>query len=374
MQAHVLSRTFIVIALLLSLPAMPQQPSPLVLLAQGSFFVGGENKTIQEPATPELAAQSGDITVNQMYVQYQIPMDGDKHLPVVMVHGCCLSSKEWETTPDGRAGWSEYFVRRDHSVYLADQVSRARSGFDPTAFYNVRLGTLPLSDMPIVDTATHEMAWTMFRFGPRFGVAFADQQFPMEAIAELYKQLIPDLNSTVTEHPNPNWVNMADLGVRLNGAVLIGHSESGFFPERAALIRRKGVRGIVSIETECDTKLTNDEMDALASIPILIMFGDHLGDVSIRTVSGNWSWADAMKGCMEFTKKIKDRGGDAEVVHLPTLGIRGNSHMLMQDRNSDQLADIVLKWIDRHAESKAKLSFTAGQPQSKAIIKDTEHF
>ena len=83
---------------------------------------------------------TGDITVNQMYVQYQIPMKGDQHVPVVMVHGCCLSSKTWETTPDGRMGWSEYFVRKDRSVYLADQVSRARSGFDPTAFADVAAG------------------------------------------------------------------------------------------------------------------------------------------------------------------------------------------------------------------------------------------
>ena len=64
----------------------------------------------------------GDITVNQMYVQYQIPANGSRHVPVVMVHGCCLSSKTWETTPDGRMGWNEYFVRKDRPVYLADQV------------------------------------------------------------------------------------------------------------------------------------------------------------------------------------------------------------------------------------------------------------
>jgi hypothetical protein len=55
-----------------------------------------------------------------------------------MVHGCCLSSKSWETTPDGRMGWNEYFVRRDRPVYLADQSSRARSGFDASIINAVR--------------------------------------------------------------------------------------------------------------------------------------------------------------------------------------------------------------------------------------------
>jgi hypothetical protein len=99
----------------------------LTLGSQGSFFVGGEVKTVEPQPGAPAGVRAGDITVNQMYVQYQTPPGPGKHLPVVMVHGCCLSSKTWETTPDGRMGWNEYFVRKDRPVYLADQVSRARS-------------------------------------------------------------------------------------------------------------------------------------------------------------------------------------------------------------------------------------------------------
>src|SRR3954451_13462610 len=119
-------------------------PGPLVIKSQGSFFVGGEHQAITQPGFgPNGPADNGHHPVNQMYVQYQIPPKGDQHVPVVMVHGCCLSSKTWETTPDGRIGWSEYFVRKDRPVYLADQVSRARSGFDPTAFAEVQQGKRP---------------------------------------------------------------------------------------------------------------------------------------------------------------------------------------------------------------------------------------
>jgi hypothetical protein len=41
-------------------------------------------------------------------------------------------------------------------------------------------------------------------------------------------------------------------------------------------------------------------------------------------------------------------------MYLPKMGIRGNSHMLMQDRNNLQLADMVIAWIDKHVESKAR--------------------
>src|SRR5690349_10421587 len=163
-----------------------REDKPLVIASQGSFFVGGESKSIAgaAPAQGRGGAPAGDVTINQMYVQYQIPPSGDRHLPVVMVHGCCLSSKTWETTPDGRMGWDEYFVRRDRPVYLADQVSRARSGFDATAISAVKAGTAAPSTLPNIIFATHQVAWTVFRFGPTYGQAFPDGQFPIEAVEE----------------------------------------------------------------------------------------------------------------------------------------------------------------------------------------------
>ena len=73
---------------------------------------------------------AGHITVNQMYVRYMVPQGGDRNVPVVMVHGATLTGKSWETTPDGRMGWDEYFVRKGHPVYVPDQVGRGRSGFN----------------------------------------------------------------------------------------------------------------------------------------------------------------------------------------------------------------------------------------------------
>jgi hypothetical protein len=330
------------IVVAIALTGSAQSKEPLVLASQGSFFVGGESKTL---------AQGSDITINQMYVQFQTPVNGAQHLPVVMVHGCCLSSKTWETTPDGRMGWSEYFVRKNRSVYLADQVSRARSGFDPSTFNAVKAGTLKPSELPDVRSASHQVAWSVFRFGPSFGKPFPDGQFPIEAVDELYKQMIPDLNSLLPS-PNPTWKNMAALAVKLNGAVLIGHSESGFFPEQAALIDPSGVKGIVSIEMPCVTNLPAAQIATLARIPTLVMFGDHLGDVQ----GGFASWPTSFDSCEKFVEQLKEKGGDAEMMHLPKLGIKGNSHMLMQDRNNLQLADLILKWIDDHAEGKKSTS------------------
>jgi pimeloyl-ACP methyl ester carboxylesterase len=321
---------------------------PLVLASQGSFFVGGEKKAMPAAAPGRGGfGGGGDITVNQMYVQYQIPPDGDRHLPVVMVHGCCLSSKTWETTPDGRMGWDEYFVRKGRPVYLADQSSRARSGFDPSAILAVRGGTVPANQLPGILAASHQTAWTVFRFGPTFGQPFPDGQFPIEAVDELYKQMIPDLNSTLPT-PNPTWKNMAALAVQLKGAVLMGHSESGFFPEQAALIDPAGIKGMISIEMPC-APMNAAQLSTLAKIPTLVMFGDHL-DVQ----GGPANWNQSYQGCQTFVQQLKSAGGDAEMMYLPQMGIKGNSHMLMQDRNNLDLADLLIAWIDKHVESKRK--------------------
>jgi len=343
---------------LIASAAAQKQPKPLVLEEQGSFFVGGETKALPAPPSPPAGTPpgrggnpfaGGDITVNQMYVQYQIPENGNRHVPVVMVHGCCLSSKTWETTPDGRMGWNEYFVRKGRPVYLADQVSRARSGFDPTKFSAVQAGQAPLSTLPSVLDASHQAAWAIFRFGPTYGTAFPDEQFPMASVDELYKQMIPDLNSLLP-NPNPTWTQMAALAVKLKGAVLLGHSESGFFPEQAALIDPSGVRGIVSIEMPCATNLTPAQLATLAKIPTLVMFGDHLGDVQ---GAFSTTWPTSFASCNTFVKQVNDAGGDAQMMSLPAMGIKGNSHMLMQDKNNAQLADLILNWLDGHVEKKA---------------------
>src|SRR6266545_6407910 len=197
--------------------------SPLVIREQGSFFVGGRTiHTVAVSGTPGGllgTGNEGSITVDQMYVQYQIPEGGERggHVPVVMLHGCCLSGKTYETTPDGRMGWDEYFVRRGRAVYTPDQVSRARSGFDATTINQVRLGAQPASALPNIFTFSHEDAWTLFRFGPSFGTAFSDEQFPVNAADEFGKQVIPDLNALLPAL-SPTYVNLAALGRRVKGA------------------------------------------------------------------------------------------------------------------------------------------------------------
>ena len=155
--------------------------TPLVLKAQGSFFVGGEKVEQTQGELGDLGP-GGHITVNQMYVRYMVPQGGDGNVPVVMVHGATLTGKSWETTPDGRMGWDEYFVRKGHPVYVPDQVGRGRSGFNQAVFNDARAGSAPPpTSLAGSDSATKSSGRTSAS-ARKLARRIADSQFPLTAV------------------------------------------------------------------------------------------------------------------------------------------------------------------------------------------------
>ena len=56
-----------------------------------------------------------------------------------------------------------------------------------------------------------------------------------------------------------------------------------------------------------------------------------------------------MAECVNTVNRVKTVGGTAENMYLPDAGIRGNSHMLMMDVNNQQLAGMILVWLNRNA-------------------------
>ncbi len=47
----------------------------------------------------------------------------------------------------------------------------------------------------------------------------------------------------------------------------------------------------------------------------------------------------------KYGNAIRAAGGTVDWVNLLVVGIKGNSHMLMQDKNSDQVAEVIQKWL-----------------------------
>ena len=318
--------------------------TPLVLKAQGSFFVGGD-KVDQTQAELGDLGPGGHITVNQMYVRYMVPQGGDGNVPVVMVHGATLTGKSWETTPEGRMGWDEYFVRKGHPVYVPDQVGRGRSGFNQAVFNNVRAGAAPAPGLPRWIRFSDEVVWPNFRFGAKPDAPYSDSQFPVTAVDELSKQGVPDVSFGGVPTPNPTLKALSDLASQVNGAVLMGHSQSGAFPLAAALLNPAVAKGLVLVEPgRCPADYTAEQIKTLAAVPILVIFGDHRDTatgIGIRP-----SWQLSFESCQELIGRIKEAGGQMQMLNPADRGIRGNSHMIMQDKNHLQIADFILQWID----------------------------
>ena len=319
--------------------------TPLVLKAQGSFYVGGEKSEQTELQLGSLGP-GGYITVNQMYVRYMVPLGGEANVPVVMVHGATLTGKSWETTPDGRMGWDEYFVRKGHPVYVPDQVGRGRSGFNQAVFNDVRAGSVPPANQPSWLRFSDEGVWPNFRFGVKPGEPFPDSQFPVAALDELSKQGVPDVNRGLPT-PTPTIKALSDLAAGLKGAVLMGHSQSGSFPLDAALLDPSATRGLVLVEPGRCPAYSAEQVATLVKVPILVVFGDHRDNpTGLPTLP---TWQARFEACQALISRVKAAGGDAQMLNPPERGIRGNSHMIMQDKNSLQIADMILQWIDEHA-------------------------
>jgi pimeloyl-ACP methyl ester carboxylesterase len=323
--------------------------TPLVLKAQGSFFIGGESS---DQTLVELGnlGPAGHITVNQMYVRYMVPQGADGNVPVVMVHGATLTGKSWETTPDGRMGWDEYFVRKGHPVYVPDQVGRGRSGFNQAILNNVRAGAGQASALPPWLRFSDEVVWPNFRFGAKPGEPYSDSQFPVAAVAELSKQGVPDMSFGLPR-PNPTFKALSDLAIELKGAVLMGHSQSGAFPLEAALLNPNAAKGLILIEPGgCPGGYTDAQIKTLAAIPVLAVFGDHRDTPT--GIGTRPSWQLSFESCQALIGRLKAAGGEALMLTPPDRGIRGNSHMIMQDTNNLQIADLILQWMDEQVSKR----------------------
>jgi hypothetical protein len=101
---------------------------PLIIAEQGSFAVGGTmvtNPGTFDPYKPTAEGQT--FRGDHAYIFYQIPVKARKY-PLVMWHGIGQFSKTWETTPDGREGYQNIFLRRNFPVYVMDQPRRGNAG------------------------------------------------------------------------------------------------------------------------------------------------------------------------------------------------------------------------------------------------------
>jgi pimeloyl-ACP methyl ester carboxylesterase len=303
---------------------------PLVLQAQGSFFVGGtiefRDPNSTTPDDPRFLP--GDIAVNQMYVEYQIPQHTKYRYPIVLMHGGGHTGKTFETTPDGREGWFTTFTRRGFSPYKVDAPNRGRTGYDPTHRYKVYLGLEPPTALEIGNIYSAQAAWVAFRWGPAYGIEYPGQQFPVNHLRDYLPQSVPSYRDSTQ---NPKIVaDLVALIDKLGPCILLGWSTGTSNVMNAAVQRPTLVKGVIGLEGAPPTG--GVDMITLAKIPVVVLIGDNTSPAN----------ADA------FTDSLVSLGGDAATIWLPDVGLHGNGHTMMMERNSEQVAEVVVRWINTH--------------------------
>jgi pimeloyl-ACP methyl ester carboxylesterase len=311
----------------------------IVLRGMGSFHIGGriaevsgkEARMIQRAAGGPLSKldPNGQYMVEQMYVQYFLPKDKKGKYPLLMWHGAGLTGVSYESTPDGRDGWMNFFIRKGWDTYVSDAVERGRSGFAPKDVW---------TDDPIF--LTYQDPYERFRIGQGSGSWNADpakrklmpgNQFPAESYDNYMKQTVPRWLSTDAAVLR-GYLALID---KVCPCVLLVHSQGGIFGFLAAEQRPDKIKGIVAVESSSAGKKENAAK--LKDVPVLMVFGDY--------VDQHPRWATYKKMDAEYGDAIKTAGGTVDWINLPDIGIKGNSHMLMQDKNSDEIAEVIQKWL-----------------------------
>ena len=314
---------------------------PLELQDFGSFFVGGRPLESTHPGpfgTGQVPA--GQISTGQMYVQYLIPKTVSGPA-IVMVPGAVHTGAAYETTPDGREGWATYFARKGFPVYVVDHAGRARSGFDPTPVNRAKVEGNAAA-LPQFLIATRELAWVFFRIGPSHPTPHPGTQFPLDALDQYVSQLVPNTESTLPGAGANTVAGLAALLDKIGPAVVLVHSQSGAYGMDLVRNHAAKVRAFVNVEGNCVPATPDEIANTFKKVPMLAVWGDF----SEGAPGPNGD--TRRNGCVGTIKALEAAGGAAKYLLLPEVGQKGNSHMLMLDKNNLAIADLIIGWIGQN--------------------------
>ncbi len=305
---------------------------PPALKDQGSFFINGEVVRSENPGGD---APAGRVIANQMYVEYAVPKKRKAGaLPVIMVHGSGHTGKTYDTTPDGREGWKQHFLRKGYTVYVIDHAGRARSGWNPEAINQAQAkGDASLLPKGGIIQFTYERAWGVFRFGPKPDEWWADSKFPQKYLDQYMAQLVPNTEVTL-KAPQKTVQALVALLDKIGPSMVMVHSQSGTYGTQTALARPDLVKALISVEGRSGCGLSADQARTMTRLAWLNVAGDH-----------NWNGDEE---CRKAVAQVANLGGKSAFLATYEKGVRGNTHMMMMDTNNLQVADWILEWIEKN--------------------------
>ena len=405
---------------------------PLVIEDQGSFFIGGVPKitehAVRAPSGPGVAAPAQpfvptpqQITIGQMYVQFQIPARKNAAgWPVIMVHGSSHTAACLESTPDGREGWYPYFVRKGIATYVVDQAGRGRSGFDESVIHEgeARIergdGKGAAELLPSFGRITDNGAWTAW-FGhlvpasstiltgtliphaapddpnpnpdayrhvaPLFPIDTVDPRAQSRAGAlgpapggpadyyalEYYKQLVPNAEVTLPGSMcatcDPTELAPANTWTPQNLALLVERLGGAI----VATHSQSGIMGhhmtrILKERGHMNLLKGLITIEGSCSLPNSGLTAADFDNIPYLALKGDYTATST--GCQDTVNAINARRANkqgtakAEYLKLDDMGILGVTHMMMLDKKNLEIADIMIDWVSRNVRKAGKRSAT----------------
>ena len=321
------------------------------------FFAGG--RTIDAPYTGTRGVPTSGQTqvVEQALVHFLIPEMQNHEVPIVMIPGLGLTSYIFMSTPDGRQGWAQTFARNGFAVYVFDEPTNAISSFDVSPFNAAKVGDAPAADQPSISIWTSEPIWPRWGFGPEFGVPFDNTRYPVEAIDQFLASFTPRWSDGTGGRFafRTKAAGLVALLEKIGPAIIMMHSAAGTAGFEATRLRPDLVKGIVVLEpVGCPTDET-DVVTYFADKPFLAVYADF---VDFRGQTGR------LESCQTTAQLINDNGGVGGVINLPEMGIFGNSHLMMQDNNSDAIAEEIISWINTNVDTKTGMGNSGDAPEA----------
>jgi pimeloyl-ACP methyl ester carboxylesterase len=332
-------------------------------------------------------------------VEFQVPKDVKHKYPVILIHGGSQTAANWMGTLDGGEGWRSFFTANGYVVYLVDQVGRGRSpaynplpGYTPTDIVtygepfnrpaNVlgreRTWSVPEQFMDWPQAAFHTQ-WPTFGQGPWAGKP-GDPTFDQFFASQIQSQLDRTGREIQTNMQNA----VAALLDKIGPAIVITHSQSGTMGFAIADARPNLVKALVSMEGGARPTAATGNLWPPANIPLTyspavtdpltqLRFVEQAPDPTGLLLTC-WLQAEPAKqlpnlarmphlllvseaGSSQRTnhcisKYLTQAGVQNDYVNLKDVGIRGNAHMIMVEKNALQSAAYVTSWIESKLEKK----------------------
>lgn len=319
---------------------------------QGCFWVGVDYTESDEHTT---------VDGTQLFVDFQRPEEQTQPYPVVLIHGGGGQGVDWMSTPDGRPGWRTLLLQRGYAVYTIDRPGHGRSPTRPSV---VGSSAPPSVEAPGVSfTGANNPEHTQWP-----GTGEAEDPALAQWLAS--QVVLPDLvvdNDLMRRRGT-------ELLDRIGPSIIIAHSAGGPAAWLMANDRPDLVQAVVALEPLgpsgpfplpwglAASALTYDppaprpgdldliDIPATDEQPVLRLQSDpprrlpNLASLPIAIVTGEQSVAAAMDaGTTAFLRQA----GCNRVDHLrlADLGIRGNGHLMMAERNNAQILDAVTTWL-----------------------------